>query len=150
MPAMTHKPRMLVHTSRQAIRWGDMDRLGHVNNTVYFRYFEQARIEWVYGLEPERQAYEGTGPVIVNASCTFHEPLVYPGEVEVLMYLGDAGRSSVGSFYELRMKDKLYAEGAAKIVWVDLASGRSVPLPDAVAAPLRSFTSSHAAGMQRD
>ncbi len=123
---MTHKPRMLVHTSRQPIRWGDMDLLGHVNNTVYFRYFEQARIEWVYGLDPETQPYDGTGPVIVNASCTFLEPLVYPGEVEVRMYLGEPGRSSVGSYYELRMNGRKYAEGAAKIVWVDLASGRSV------------------------
>ena len=42
--------RVLVHTSLQPIRWGDMDVLGHVNNTVYFRYMEQARIEWIYAL----------------------------------------------------------------------------------------------------
>ncbi len=88
---MTHKPRMLVHTSRQPIRWGDMDALGHVNNTVYFRYLEQARIEWIYGLHAEGEAYDRIGPVIVNASCTFLEPLVYPGEIEVRMYLGDPG-----------------------------------------------------------
>ena len=41
-------PRLLVHTSVQSIRWGDMDALGHVNNTVYFRYMEQARIEWLF------------------------------------------------------------------------------------------------------
>ena len=138
---MAHKPRLLVHTSRQPIRWGDMDALGHVNNTVYFRYFEQARIEWIYGVERavDRQAYDGSGPVIVNASCTFLEPLVYPGDVEVRMFLGDLGRTSVVSYYELAMNDKLYAEGAAKIVWIDLASGRSIPLPDAIAAPLRAF-----------
>ena len=73
------KPRILVHTSRQPIRWADMDMLGHVNNTVYFRFFEQARIEWTYGLYAEGAAYAGTGPVIVNASCTFQVPLVYPG-----------------------------------------------------------------------
>jgi acyl-CoA thioester hydrolase len=140
---------MLVHTSRQPIRWGDMDLLGHVNNTVFFRYFEQARMEWLYGLHPERKAYDGSGLVIVNASCTFHEPLVYPGEVEVRMYLGDAGRSSVGSYYELSMNDKLYAEGAAKIVWVDLASGRAIPLPEAIVAPLRSFDARHAAAALR-
>jgi acyl-CoA thioester hydrolase len=147
---MAHKPRMLVHTSRQPIRWGDMDMLGHVNNTVYFRYFEQARIEWLYGLKPAEQAYDGTGPVIVNASCTFHEPLVYPGEVEVRMYLGDPGRSSVGSFYELSMNGKLYAEGAAKIVWVDLASGRSVPLPETIAVSLRSLDTEEPVSAKRD
>ena len=136
---MTSKPRLLVHTSRQAIRWADMDTLGHVNNTSYFRYFEQARIEWAYGLPPPAEAFKGTGHVIVNASCTFLQPLVYPGEIEVRMYLGLPGRTSVDSFYELTMNERKYADGAAKIVWIDLASGRSVPLPDAVASCLREL-----------
>jgi len=136
---MTHKPRLLVHTSRQAIRWSDMDMLGHVNNTSYFRYFEQARIEWTYGLHRPGEVYSATGPVIVNASCTFLVPLVYPGDIEVRMYLGEPGRTSIGSYYELAMNGRTHAEGAAKIVWIDLASGRSVPLPEAVAAPVRAL-----------
>lgn len=135
---MPHQPRLLVHTSRQPIRWGDMDALGHVNSTVYFRYMEQARIEWLFELYPERSAYGATGPVIVNSSCTFLEPLVYPGEVEVRMYLGEAGRSSVGSSYELRRDGRTVAEGAAKIVWIDLATGRSAPLPAIIVAPLQA------------
>ena len=93
--ATQHLPRLLVHTSHQTIRWGDMDALGHVNNTVYFRYMEQARIEWLYAQAKAGVGYDrGTGPVIVNASCTFREPLVFPGEVEVRMFLGNLGRSS--------------------------------------------------------
>ena len=132
---MTHKPRTLVHTSRQAVRWGDMDSLGHVNNTVYFRYMEQARIEWLFAHRP--QGYDGTGSVIVNASCTFLVPIVYPNTVEVRMFLGEVGRTSVGSHYELWCGDVEYAEGAAKIVWIDLANGRPVPLPDTITALLR-------------
>ncbi len=135
---MTQHPRRLVHTSVQPIRWGDMDALGHVNNTVYFRYMEQARIEWLFALHADVGAYQGTGPVIVNASCTFLEPLVYPGDVEVRVYLGDLGRSSIGSYYDLLMGGRKYAEGAAKIVWIDLATGRSAPLPELVTAPLRT------------
>jgi acyl-CoA thioester hydrolase len=134
---MNAKPRVLVHTSHQRIRWGDMDALGHVNNTVYFRYLEQTRIEWVEALLAPKGLYAGTGPVIVNASCTFLEPLVYPGDIEVRMFLGDPGRTSVGSFYEIWMNGRKYAEGAAKVVWVDLANGRSVPLPERVTASLR-------------
>jgi acyl-CoA thioester hydrolase len=133
---MTHKPRLHVHTSRWPVRWGDMDAMGHVNNVVYFRYMEQARIEWVEGLMASRA---GVGPVpivIVNASCTFLLPLVYPGEVEVRMSLGDPGRTSVGSYYEICMNDRKYAEGAAKIVWLDPHTGRPAPLPDAITAPL--------------
>jgi acyl-CoA thioester hydrolase len=132
--------RKLVHTSRMPIRWGDMDAMGHVNNTVYFRYMEQTRIEWFYafaerlGAEP----YAGQGPVIVNASCTFIEPLVYPGEVEVKMYVGEPGRSSFGSHYDIAMNGKKYAEGAAKMVWIDRRSGRSMPLPELLRSSLQS------------
>ena len=146
---MTHKPRVLVHTSRQAIRWGDMDMLGHVNNTVFFRYCEQARIEWTYGLHPEGDAYAGTGPVVVNASCTFLLPLVYPGDVEVRMYLGDPGRTSVGTYYDILKNGTKYAEGAAKMVWINLATGRSVPLPEPVSARLRALESAEGHAAQR-
>ena len=143
---MTQRPRLLVHTSRQAIRWGDMDLLGHVNNTLYFRYMEQARLEWIYSLVPEGNPYSGatTGPVIVNASCTFLVPLVYPGDLEVTMYLGEPGRTSVNSFYEILSNGRKYAEGASKLVWIDLASGRPVPIPDDVIAPLRALDAAHA------
>jgi acyl-CoA thioester hydrolase len=132
--------RLLVHTSRQAIRWADMDALGHVNNTVYFRYMEQARIEWLYAVARETgHGYAaGSGAVIVNASCTFTEPLLYPGDVEVRMFLAAPGRTSVASYYEIWKDDRRHADGAAKIVWIDLASGRPMPLPDIIAAPLRA------------
>jgi len=140
MTAHRAHPRLLVHTSIQPIRWGDMDALGHVNNTVYFRYMEQARIEWLFAQARSGDAYAaGSGPVIVNASCTFEAPLVYPGEVEVRMFLGEPGRSSVGSHYEIWTDGRRHAEGAAKIVWIDLATGRATPLPDAIAAPLRAL-----------
>ncbi len=132
---------VLVHTSIQPIRWADMDAFGHVNNTVYFRYMEQARIEWLYAQAREQGAgyAAGSGPVIVNASCTFLEPLVYPGDCEVRMFLGEVGRSSVGSFYEIWKDGRMFASGAAKIVWIDLSSGRPTPLPEAIAAPLRGL-----------
>ena len=57
----------LVHTERIAIRWGDMDAMGHVNNTVYFRYMEQARIAWFESLVPSAEAWGEIGIVIVNA-----------------------------------------------------------------------------------
>ena len=129
---------LLVHTSIQPIRWGDMDAMGHVNNTVYFRYMEQARLEWLFAQRDEHGYARGSGPVIVNASCTFFEPLVYPGDCEVRMYVGHPGRNSVGTFYEIWKDGRKFAEGAAKIVWIDHASGRSTPLPEALTAALRA------------
>jgi len=117
-----------------------MDAFGHVNNTVYFRFMEQARIEWLYAQAKAVGHTGNDGPVIVNASCNFLLPLVYPGEVEVRMYLGEPGRSSIGSFYEILVAGTKYADGAAKIVWIDRASGRSVPLPEPIVAPLRAVS----------
>jgi acyl-CoA thioester hydrolase len=119
------------------MRWGDMDAYRHINNTVYFRYMEQVRVEYLeslgYSVEPK-----GTAPVIINASCTFLIPLTYPGVVEVLMFLGAPGRSSIPSSYEIRVQgdDTLYATGDAKIVWMEVASGKSVPIPDDLRARL--------------
>lgn len=134
---MSH-PRKLVHTSRIPIRWGDMDALEHVNNTVYFQYMEQARIEWLYVFAATHRPAQGDeGTVVVNASCTFHQALTYPGEVEVRMYLGEPGRTSVGSHYEMWMNDKKYAEGAAKIVWMNLKTMRPALLPEPLKALLQ-------------
>jgi acyl-CoA thioester hydrolase len=75
------------------------------------------------------------GPVIVNASCTFLIPVTYPGTVDCRMFCGHPGRSSVPTYYELRVvgDERIYAEGAAKLVWITSATGKSIPLPDACA-----------------
>lgn len=114
-----------------------MDAYRHVNNTVYFRYMEQVRVEYLerigHAVRPG-----GRAPVIINASCTFLIPLTYPGTLEVSMFLGAPGRSSIASYYEIRVQAdaRLYATGTAKIVWTDVASGKSVPIPDDLRAQL--------------
>ena len=131
---MEHRKK-LIHVTKMPIRWGDMDTYGHVNNTVYFRFMEQARVEWLEDLKVEVRP-GGDGPVIINASCTFLIPMNYPGTVEVRTYVGHAGRSSVPTHVEMRIvgDERIYAEGAAKVVWMDTQTGKSVPLPDHVRA----------------
>ncbi|MBI1889082.1 MAG: acyl-CoA thioesterase [Burkholderiales bacterium] len=121
-----------VHTLRMPIRWGDMDAMGHVNNTVYFRYIEQARVAWLeaagFLLENVKQ-----GPVVINAHCTFLKQLKYPGEIEIRTFIGAPGRSSFETMQEIRRVDQpdvLCAEGGAKVVWIDYAEEKSVPLPE--------------------
>jgi len=129
-----HQPRNLVRVELMPIRWGDMDAMQHVNNTVYFRYMEQIRVSWYETMYGELSGARDEGIVIVNASCTFRKPLTYPGTVEVKMQFGPASRSSVESYYELSMNDILYADGAAKIVWIDIRAGKARPLPAQIAA----------------
>jgi len=126
--------RVLMHITRIPIRWGDMDAMGHVNNTIYFRYMEQARIEWLEALGYGVAVTLDESPVIVNASCTFIVPFTYPGTVEVRTFAGKPGRSSLQTWHELYSvgEGTLYAEGAAKIVWTRPSTGKSAPLPEAI------------------
>jgi acyl-CoA thioester hydrolase len=114
------------------IRWGDMDAMGHVNNTLYFRYMESVRIEWLYriGGPPDPQ---GCGPVIVNAFCNFIRQLEYPGDVLARHYVANPGRSSFDTFITLERTDQpgvIYAEGGSKTVWTDFKQHKSMPMPD--------------------
>lgn len=130
--------RRLAHVERIPIRWGDMDAMGHVNNTVYFRFMEQARISWFDRLVPEDAAWQSTGIVIVNASCNYKRALTYPGTVEVRLYVGTPGGASVPTSYELLLEgDPVpYADGAAVVVFVDMATQKSKRIPPDIRARL--------------
>ena len=124
--------RRLAHIERMPIRWGDMDAMGHVNNTVYFRFMEQTRISWFNALVPEREAWQSTGIVIANASCNYKRAITYPGVVEIRLYVGEPGGSSIPTFYELRVDDDPvpYADGAAVVVFIDMKSQKAQRIPD--------------------
>jgi acyl-CoA thioester hydrolase len=122
----------LVHEMTIPIRWGDMDAMGHVNNTIYFRYLEICRIDWLesIGGPPTPQ---GVGPVIVNAFCNFYKQFEFPGEVLIRMYVSDPGRTSFESWATMSLTsnpDVIYADGGATTVWVDFPKQKSAPLPE--------------------
>jgi acyl-CoA thioester hydrolase len=122
----------LTHEMVIPIRWGDMDAMGHVNNTVYFRYLEIVRIDWLrtVGGTPEPA---GDGPVIVNAFCNFYRQLEFPGDVLARHYVASAGRTSFETFITLERTDQpgvISAAGGATTVWVNFPAQKSVPLPN--------------------
>ncbi|HYF44324.1 MAG TPA: thioesterase family protein [Ramlibacter sp.] len=128
----------LVHELVMPIRWGDMDAMGHVNNTIYFRYMEILRIDWMRTLGVELGPH-GDGFVIINAFCTFHKQFEYPGDVLGRMYVSDPGRSSFESWVTMARADQpdvICASGGATTVWVDFPAQKSKPLPDWLRAHL--------------
>jgi acyl-CoA thioester hydrolase len=125
------KEKKLVFEMTMPIRWGDMDAMGHVNNTLYFRYFEIIRIEWLHRMGGPPGA-DGTGPVIVNGFCNFIKQLEYPGDILARHYVANPGRSSFETFMTLERTDDpglICADGGATTVWVDYKAQKSVPLP---------------------
>src|SRR5436190_6257070 len=122
----------LVHEMTFPIRWGDMDAMGHVNNTLYFRYLEIVRIAWLDSLGGAPDP-NGQGPVIVNTFCNFLKQLEYPGDVLAKHYVANPGRTSFDAFVTLERSDEpgvLCATGGATTVWIDFPQQKPVALPD--------------------
>lgn len=134
--------RTRVHVMQLPIRWGDMDAMGHVNNAVYFRYIEQARIDWMAEIDCAPDPAKGTGPVIINAHCTFLQQLKFPGALEIITFIGPIGRSSFETMHEIRRldaPDALAAYGGAKIVWTDYRLAKSMIVPDDIRGRLQTM-----------
>ena len=118
------------------IRWGDMDAMGHVNNTQYFRYMETIRIDFFRSINCVPDPL-GQGPVIVNAFCNFYKQLEYPGDMLIKMYVSDPARTTFESWCTLEREDQpgvIYAAGGATIIWVDFPLQKAVTLPDHIRA----------------
>ncbi|TDR82137.1 acyl-CoA thioesterase [Paludibacterium purpuratum] len=129
------------------MRWGDMDAIGHLNNTYYFRYLEQVRVEWLdsigHGIRPG-----AIGPVIAATSCTFRRQLSYPATVEITLELERLGHSSITLRHHFYLQDDpetVYAYGDVTLVWVDYRSGQAVALPE----DLRALLAPQAAALKK-
>ena len=126
----------LVFETHIAVRWGDMDAMGHVNNATYFRYMETARIDWFrsIGCVPDAQ---GEGSVIVNAFCNFYRQFEYPDEVLLKMYVSDPGRTTFESWATMEKVAEpgvVCAAGGATTIWVNFPQQKAVGLPDWIRA----------------
>ena len=122
----------LVHESLVPLRWGDMDAMGHINNTLYFRYMEITRLDWMFSVGAGTNR-TGQGPVIINAFCNFLRQLEYPGDVRVTMYVAEPGRSSFETYHTIERTDEpgvVYCEGGARVVWTDYVARKSAPMPE--------------------
>jgi acyl-CoA thioester hydrolase len=124
------------------VAWGEMDAFGHVNNIVYFRYFESARIAYLDAIRFRGDAESGgIGPILASTHCRFRRPLAYPDTVKV-----GARSTAVGSdrftMEYMIVSDALrevVAEGGGVIVAYDYAHGRKATLPDDVRARIRDL-----------
>jgi acyl-CoA thioester hydrolase len=127
MPAMQRFPVVV----RVPVQWGDMDALGHVNNAVYFTWFESARIAL---FERVGLAITGTpevGPILAHTRCDFLAPVRYPGEVLAGTRIERLGTTSFTMEYEAALagdQERPVARGQGVVVLIDYRDGAKVPL----------------------
>jgi acyl-CoA thioester hydrolase len=124
------------------VAWGDMDAMGHVNNAVYFRYFETARITCFaeLGLGSIERS-EGVGPILHSASCRYRIPLTHPDTVTVGAQIGEVGEDRFVMRYRAvsHQHGAVAADGESLIVTFDYAAGIKAPMSDDLAARLRDL-----------
>jgi len=124
------------------VAWGDMDAMGHVNNTIYLRYFESVRMTYFerIGLMAHMQEH-GVGPILAETRCRFRLPLDYPDEVtagaRVARLEGD--RFLMEYAVVSHQHGRLAADGDGLIVTYDYDAGRKAPVPEAAVDAIRKL-----------
>ncbi|HZW31739.1 MAG TPA: thioesterase family protein [Isosphaeraceae bacterium] len=118
------------------VQWGDQDAFGHVNNTVYFRWMESARIAYgqrigLHDLLADRQI----GPILASTACDFRRPVNFPDTIHVGIRINRIGRTSLAHDMRIVSQEQqaVVAEGTSTTVVFDYAANRPHPVP----APIR-------------
>lgn len=132
---------MARHIYRCPLRWADMDAFGHVNNVVFLRYLEEARIDFMFRLAPgETSVSFSGGSVVARHEIDYRVPLVHRYEpVIVETWVTEVKAASFAVAYEVKDAvgegQVVYAQASTVVVPYDLAAGR----PRRMTAEERSF-----------
>ncbi len=120
---------------RIPVQWGEMDAYGHVNNTVFFRYFESARIEFLDRCRfLEAYEREKVGAILHSTSCRFRRPLFYPDTALIGTRASqvDDDRFTMEYVIASESENAVIAEGTGIVVSFDYVNRAVVPIPDYV------------------
>jgi acyl-CoA thioester hydrolase len=115
--------------------WGEMDSYGHVNNVVYFRYLESARVAYLRRLDWLRlQRETAVGPILGSISCRFRKALVYPDTIDVGARVTSIGADRFTMDHRIvsRTLGIVAAEGQGTVVAFDYHKQAKAPLPEEI------------------
>jgi len=113
----------------QKVAWGDMDAFGHVNNAVYYRYIESARICYFEELNIFQQDIY---TVVASSQCQYLRPLFYPDQLKIGARVEEMRSSAIRMSYILwsGQQQNIAARGEAVIVCVDKLNLQKIPMPE--------------------
>ncbi|MFJ2741985.1 acyl-CoA thioesterase [Streptomyces sp. NPDC087440] len=128
---------MARHIYSCPLRWSDMDAFGHVNNVVFLRYLEEARIDFMFRLAPgEGSASFTGGSVVARHEIDYVRPLVHRHEpVRIESWVTKIGAASLTIAYEIKDPEQVYVRASTVVVPFNLAEGR----PRRISAEEKSF-----------
>ena len=125
-------PRVFVH--RERVRFGDLDANRHLNNVVFLRYFETARISFIRELwsahDPTTVGGQEVGVIFAECHIRYRSPVQFDEDVDVRCWIGEVRRSAFQVRFEMVVGDRLAAEGDGWLVGFDYAAQSATRLPD--------------------
>jgi acyl-CoA thioester hydrolase len=116
------------------VRWRDLDAFNHVNNATYLTYLEEARLHWFDHIDGSWLT-DAVAPVVAAVHANYRRQLSWPAQLVIELFCERLGNSSLTIAYRIADdsdRSIVYADGNTVLVWTDTATGKPVPLPDAV------------------
>lgn len=130
---------IIVH---QLVDWGDMDAYQHVNNTVFFRHFENARIAYFARIAwLDIEGGKRVGPILASTACRYRRPVTYPDTLQSATRVTELQDSGF-VMHHLIWSEKLQAvaaQGESRIVSYDYGKQEKCLLPDHLRDAIRSL-----------
>lgn len=113
----------------QNVAWGDMDAFGHVNNVMYYRYIESARINYFDALNIFEQKVL---TVVASNQCKYLRPVFYPDQLKIAVRVDELRNSAMRMTYQLfsTAQNALVATAEAVIVCVDQENMQKAAIPE--------------------
>jgi acyl-CoA thioester hydrolase len=129
----------------QPVIWGEMDAYQHVNNVVYFRYFENARLAYFERMRwPEFEEATGIGPILAATQARFRRALTYPDTIAIGTRLKDMEQDRFHIEHRIisRQLGEVATLGQGTVVSYNYRESRKVPLPEELKERIRALEAS--------
>jgi acyl-CoA thioester hydrolase len=124
------------------VAWGQMDAFNHVNNVVYFRFFEDARIAYFEQIQYLQEIEKtGIGPILAHTECKYKFPVTFPDQLKLAARVKEMGDNELSMHYLVwsEKAGRVAAEGTGKIVSFDYRNNCRADIPDAVRARINKL-----------
>ncbi len=113
------------------IRFFDIDAMGHVNNSVYFTYFEMARVNFFAQIIGRDWKWTENGVLVARNEIDYIRPVMFEDKIDIHDLVTKVGTKSYTLGYEVKKGDILYAKGASVMVTYDFKNNVSELIPEA-------------------
>ncbi len=136
-------------STKISVQWGEMDAFNHVNNVVYIRWCETARIELFRNIWGDKginmkEILEGSGvgPILANFNINYKIPISYPDNVIIQTRVAHIGNSSFNVEHQVfteKMSNSVVAEASSVVVMLNYKTGEKFILDSSMKLKLEQF-----------